>query len=121
MLQLDKNGLYILQDKRRSPRRASLNRCVVERCFSKNEKIPSRSVNFSETGFMLGMDYPVKLGDVIKVQFSKDADETQMYGKSVCVGIVRWCKPQDGSCCGLYGVGVELANRFHGTACINNW
>lgn len=111
MLQLDKSGSHKAQDKRRSPRRASLTRCVVEKCFSKNGEILSRSVNFSATGFMLEMDYPLSPGDAIKVQFAADADETRAFGKSCCLGMVRWCEPQDGSCSGFYGVGVELASQ----------
>jgi len=111
MLQLDKIGSHSVQDKRRSPRRASLTRCVVEKCFSRNGEIPSRSVNFSATGFMLEMDYPLSPGDAIKVQFASGADEVLAFGKSCCLGMVRWCKPQDGSCGGFYGVGVELLNQ----------
>ena len=100
-----------MQDKRKSQRRASLTRCTVEKCFSRNGQIPSRAVNFSATGFMLEMDYPLSPGETIKIQFVPDAEETRLYGKSVCLGTVRWCALQDGSCGGFYGVGVELANQ----------
>jgi len=98
-------------DSRKSPRRASLTRCTVEKCFSQDGKIPSRTINFSATGFMLEMDYPLSPGETIKVQFAPDAEETGLYGKSLCLGMVRWCAPQNGSCCGFYGVGVELASQ----------
>lgn len=101
-------------DSRRSPRRASLARCTVEKCFSRSGQIPSRTVNFSATGFMLELDYPLSPGDAIKVQFAPDAEETGFYGRSCCLGKVRWCRTQDGSCCGFYGVGVELAREAPG-------
>jgi hypothetical protein len=111
MLQLDKISSYKAQDKRRSPRKASLIQCVVEKCFSRNGKITARTLNSSATGFMLEMDYPLSPGDAIKIQFASDADEVRAFGKSCCLGMVRWCKPQEGSCGGFYGVGVELANQ----------
>lgn len=98
-------------DSRKSPRRASLTRCTVEKCFSKDGQISSRTVNFSATGFMLELDYPLSPGDAIKIQFASDAEETGLYGACCCLGMVRWCKAQDGSCGGFYGVGVELARQ----------
>lgn len=90
---------------------------MVEKCFSQESGIPSRTVNFSDTGFMLELDYPLAAGDAIKIQFSPEAEETRLYGKSSCLGMVRWCRAQDGSCGGFYGAGVELvsqAPRRHG-------
>jgi len=98
-------------DSRKSPRRASLTRCTVEKCFSQEGAIPSRTVNFSATGFMLELDYPLSPGDAIKIQFASDAEESGLYGTCCCLGMVRWCKAQDGSCGGFYGVGVELARQ----------
>ena len=98
-------------DSRRSPRRASLTRCTVEKCFSENGEIPSRTVNFSATGLMLELDYPLSPGDGIKVFFAPDAEEASLYGTCCCLGMVRWCRTQDGSCGGFYGVGVEFANQ----------
>ena len=100
-----------MQDKRRSRRRASLASCSVEKCFCQDGTIPSRSINFSDTGLMLEMDYPLSPGDAIKVQFDPDAEEARTLGKQICLGMVRWCKAQDGSCGGFYGVGVELVSQ----------
>ena len=100
-----------MQDKRRSRRRASLALCSVEKCFSQDGTIPSRSINFSDTGLMLEMDYPLNPGDAIKVQFSPDAEETRALGKNLCLGTVRWCRTQDGSCGGFYVVGVEMVSQ----------
>ena len=83
----------------------------MEKCFSQDGTIPSRSINFSDTGLMLEMDYPLNPGDAIKVQFSPDAEETRALGKNLCLGTVRWCKTQDGSCGGFYGVGVEMVSQ----------
>ena len=73
--------------------------------------MPSKLINYSESGLMLEMDYPLNPGDAIKVQFAPGADEARMFGKDCCLAMVRWCKPQDGSCSGFYGVGVELARQ----------
>ncbi len=106
-----------MRDKRVSPRRASLSRCTVEKCFSNNGAIPSRLINYSASGLMLEMDYSLSPGDAIKVQFASDADETRVFGKSCCLAMVRWCKPQDGSCGGFYGVGVELTLQAREGVC----
>lgn len=100
-----------MQNKRRSQRRASLSRCTVEKCFSQDGPIPSRTVNFSARCFMLELDYPLSPGDVIKVHFASDAEEMQVFGGSQCLVMVRWCRTQDGSCGGFYGVGVELTSQ----------
>lgn len=84
---------------------------MVEKCFSRQAQIPSRAVNYSAAGFMLEMDYPLSPGDAIKILFAPDVDEAQVLGKCLCLGIVRWCACQDGSCGGFYGVGVELASQ----------
>ena len=111
MLQLDKSGSHKAQDKRISPRRASLTLCVVEKCFSKNGEIPSRSVNFSATGFMLKMVYPCPLGMPSRSSSPRTPMRRARSARAACLGMVRWCKPQDGSCGGFYGVGVELASQ----------
>lgn len=111
MLQLGKNGYYAVQNKRKSLRKASLTMCVVEKCFSACEKIYSRSINYSDNGSMLEMDYSLSPGDAIKIYFTPDADETKMFGKNPCLGTVRWCKAQNGSSGGFYGVGVELFSQ----------
>jgi hypothetical protein len=84
---------------------------MVEKCFSQDGVIPSRTVNFSATGCMLELDYPLRPGDAIKVQFAPGTEEAGFYGASCCLGTVRWCRTQDGSCCAFYGVGVELASQ----------
>jgi len=108
MLQLEKNGHYAVQNKRKSLRKASLTPCLVEKCFSSSDKIYSRSINYSDNGCMLEMDYSLSPGDAIKICFAPDADESKMFGKNICVGTVRWCKPQDGCSGGFYGVGVQV-------------
>jgi hypothetical protein len=109
MLHLENTGYSRVEEKRISHRRASLTRCTVERCFASNEVMPARMINYSESGIMLEMDYDFSPGDAVKVQFAPSAEEKRFFGKSCCLAMVRWCKPQDGSCGGFYGVGVELA------------
>ncbi len=111
MLQLEKNGYYAVQNKRKSLRKASLTPCVVEKCFFESGKIYSRSINYSDNGCMLEMDYPLSPGDAIKIYFTPDADETKVFGKNLCLATVRWCKTQDGSSGGFYGVGVEVLSQ----------
>ena len=100
-----------MQEKRKSPRKASLTRCVVDRLFSHDEPVPSRVINYSDHGLMIELDYPLPPGDAVAVQFPVDATEVSVYGGSTCIGMVRWCAPQDGLFDAMYGVGVELANR----------
>ena len=112
MLHLENTGYSRVEEKRISRRRASLTRCTVEKCFFGNEAMPSRLINYSDSGLMLEMDYPLSPGDAIKVQFDSDAEETRVFGKNFCLAMVRWCKTQEGSCGGFYGVGVELARQM---------
>ena len=87
---------------------------MVEKCFSRQGQIPSRAVNYSAAGFMLEMDYPLSPGDAIKILFAPDVGEARELGRCLCLGTVRWCACQDGSCGGFYGVGVELARQSRG-------
>ncbi len=61
---------------------------------------------------MLEQDYPLRPGDPLTVLFEPDAPEVSIFGSSTCIGMVRWCVQQVGNVGALYGVGVELANRF---------
>lgn len=111
MFHFDKSGSPEMKEKRASRRRASLTRCTVEKCFFSNEAMPSRLINYSDSGLMLEMDYLLSPGDAIKIQFDSNAEETRVFGKNFCLAMVRWCKTKDGSCGGFYGVGVELARQ----------
>ena len=103
-----------MQDKRKSPRKASLTRCTVDCLFLKDNNLDSRVVNYSDDGLMLELDHPLKPGDAIKIHFSTDTQECIEYGKDCCIGMVRWCAPQNGSYSAIYGVGVELAKGVSG-------
>lgn len=101
-----------MQEKRRSPRIASLTRCRIDKLFSHEEPVSSRIVNYSENGLMLELDCNLAPGDAIAVQFDADAVEAAVYGSLTCIGMVRWCARVESSLGALYGVGVELANKF---------
>lgn len=101
-----------MQEKRRSPRKASLTRCSVDRLFSYDEPVPSRIINYSKNGLMIELDYSLPPGDALSVSFPPEAEETRVFGSSTFIGMVRWCAKQDGEFGALYGVGVEYANVF---------
>lgn len=101
-----------MEEKRRSPRKASLARCVVDRLFAHDAPVPSRVINYSENGLMVELDYQLPRGEAIAVKLSPESVEADAYGSSICVGMVRWCDRQEGYLGACYGVGVELANYF---------
>lgn len=105
-----------MQEKRKSPRKASLTRCRVDRMFSQDASVQSRVINYSDTGLMIELDHHLPPGDAVAVQFSPDDVEAKLYGSTTCIGMVRWCARQEGTFGGLYGVGVELANRYRRNA-----
>lgn len=100
-----------MEDKRKSPRKASLTRCVVDRIFAHKASIPSRVINYSDHGMMLELDYQLFPGEAVAVKFSSDAVEVAAYGCTTCIGMIRWCDRQEGRFGAFYGAGVELANR----------
>lgn len=100
-----------MEEKRKSPRQASLTRCMVDRLFAHNPPMPSRVINYSEHGLMIELDYQVLPGEAVAVKFSPEDVEAVAYGYSVCIGMVRWCNRQGDSFDALYGAGVQLASR----------
>ena len=99
-------------EKRKSSRKASLTRCSVDRLFTHGNPVPSRVINYSANGLMLELDYPLPPGDALAVMFESDAEEVAEFGCTRCIGMVRWCAPQQGEFGGMYGVGMELASRY---------
>jgi hypothetical protein len=99
-----------MMDKRRFPRKASLERCSVELYASDRGPFPSRVVNYSDQGFMIEMDHPLTKGEPVKIRFRPGAENAQRLGENYCVGMVRWCAPQDGLFSSRYGVGLEMAH-----------
>ncbi|MBU4523810.1 MAG: PilZ domain-containing protein [Desulfomicrobium sp.] len=96
-------------NKRKSPRKASLEQCSVELYASARGPYPSRVVNYSDRGLMIEMDHPLTAGEPVKILFRPGAENAQRLGESYCVGMVRWCAPQEGLFSGRYGVGLEMA------------
>ena len=83
-------------NKRRSPRKASLERCRVELYASAKGPFESRVVNYSDTGLMIEMDHPLTKGEPVKILFRPGDETARRIGENYCVGMVRWCAPQDG-------------------------
>lgn len=96
-------------NKRRSPRKASLERCRVELYASAKGPFESRVVNYSDTGLMIEMDHPLTTGEPVKILFHPGDETARRIGENYCVGMVRWCAPQDGLYSSGYGVGLEMA------------
>ncbi|PKN41007.1 MAG: hypothetical protein CVU60_13360 [Deltaproteobacteria bacterium HGW-Deltaproteobacteria-18] len=96
-------------NKRKSPRKASLEQCNVELYASARGPFPSRVVNYSDRGLMIEMDHPLTAGEPVKILFRPGAENAQRLGETYCVGMVRWCAPQDGLYSSRYGVGLEMA------------
>lgn len=99
-----------MEEKRKSPRKASLTRCVVDRLFARNSPVPSRVINYSDHGLMIELDYQILPGESVAVRFSPEDVEAVTYGSSICIGMIRWCDKQEWHFGALYGAGVELAN-----------
>ena len=100
-----------MEEKRKSPRKASLTRCLVDRLFAHNPPMPSRVINYSEHGLLIELDYQVLPGEAVAVKFSPEDVEAVTYGHSVCIGMIRWCDRQEGRFGALYGAGIQLAAR----------
>ena len=98
-----------MNDKRKSPRKSILYTCMVKRIFLNEKLIRSRIVNYSDNGVMLESDVNFRVGDAITIYFSTELQREIKSFSDACVGLVRWCSPQDGLHGGFYGVGVELA------------
>ncbi len=96
-------------NKRKSPRKASLEQCSVELYASARGPFPSRVVNYSDRGLMIEMDHPLTQGEPVKIRFRPGAENAQRLGENYCVGMVRWCAPQEGLYSSRYGVGLEMA------------
>lgn len=103
-----------MMDKRKSPRKASLERCSVELYASDRGPFASRVVNYSDRGLMIEMDHPLTRGEPVKIRFRPDTENAQRIGETYCVGLVRWCAPQEGLYAGSYGVGLEMAQSSAG-------
>jgi len=98
-----------MMDKRRSPRKASLERCSIALYASDGGPFESRVVNYSTNGLMIETDRPLTKGEPVKVRFRPGTENAQRIGETYCVGMVRWCAPQEGLYSGGYGVGLEMA------------
>lgn len=98
-----------MTEKRKSPRKAILSKCMIKRIFLKEQLFSARVVNYSVSGLMLESDVKFRPGDALTIHISKDMQKEARFFADTCLGLVRWCSQQDGFHGGFYGVGVELA------------
>ena len=101
-----------MHDKRNFARLATLSPCLIKPVFCRDAYAPLRIINHSRSGVMLELDTPLGLGDFVDIHFSADALESTGFWMRRCVGLVRWCRSQDGNFGGRFGVGLELTSRF---------
>lgn len=101
-----------MPERRKFTRKASLARCFVERLFASSDRFQSRVVNYSDKGLMLDLDYPLELGDPIRIRFETSSEGGAQTLTECCVGVVRWVARQHDGLSGLFGVGVELIDAF---------
>ena len=101
-----------MHDKRNFARLATLSPCLIKQVFCREAYAPLRIINHSRSGVMLELDTPLGLGDFVDIHFSADALESTGFWMRRCVGLVRWCRSQDGNFGGRFGVGLELTSRF---------
>lgn len=99
-----------MNEKRRSPRKASLEPCSIElRASAAHGPFASRVVNYSAGGLMIETDHPLTRGEPVRIRFRPETENAQRMGETYCLGMVRWCAPQDGQFAGRFGVGLEMA------------
>lgn len=101
-----------MYDKRNFARLATLSPCLIKPVFNGAAYATLRIINHSRSGVMLELDTPLGLGNYVDIQFPPDALEATGFWMRRCLGLVRWCRCQDGSYGGRYGVGLELTSRI---------
>ena len=104
-----------MTEKRSAPRKASLEPCSIELYAGGKGPFPSRVVNYSEGGLMVELDHPLTKGEPVKIRFRPGLENAQRLGETHCVGMVRWCAPQEGLYSGRYGVGVQMPQSVRAT------
>jgi hypothetical protein len=97
-----------MTEKRNAPRKASLEPCSIELYASGKGPFPSRVINYSTGGLMIELDHPLIKGEPVKIRFRPELENAQRLGETYCIGMVRWCAPQEGRYSGMYGVGVQM-------------
>ncbi|KAF5046421.1 PilZ domain protein [anaerobic digester metagenome] len=104
-----------MTEKRSAPRKASLEPCSIELYADGKGPFPSRVVNYSTGGLMIELDHPLTKGEPVKIRFRPETDNAQRLGETYCIGMVRWCAPQEGRYSSRYGVGVQMPQSVRAT------
>jgi hypothetical protein len=98
-------------EKRTAPRKASLEPCSIELYAPGKGPLSSRVINYSTGGLMIELDQPLTKGEPVKIRFRPEMENAQRLGETYCVGMVRWCAPQEGHFSGRYGIGVQMPQK----------
>jgi hypothetical protein len=61
---------------------------------------------------MVELDTPLRLGEYVDIHFSKSARESTGRALLSCIGLVRWCRREDGLYGGRYSIGMELSSTI---------
>lgn len=104
-----------MTEKRKAPRKASLEPCSIELYAADKGPLPSRVVNYSTGGLMIELDQPLTKGEPIKIRFRPELENAQRLGETYCVGMVRWCAAQEGLYSGMYGAGIQMPEIVRAT------
>ena len=96
-------------EKRKSARVASLKRCAV-RSTAFDTPVMARIINENPHGVLLELDYPLPVEEVpVKIYLADELRGTIDYETSdYLVGMVRWCRQEQGGWSGMFQAGVEL-------------
>lgn len=96
-------------EKRKYPRSASLKRCAV-RSTAYDSPVMARIINENPYGLLLELDYPLPVEEVpIKIYPADEMRGIIDYETSeYLVGMVRWCRQEQGGWSGMYQAGIEI-------------
>lgn len=95
-------------EKRRAPRKASLDRCLLYTLGADQISVEARMLNFSGTGLLIETDCPVEVGKRCRILLDEQSSTCMALGHEFLTGTVRWCAPQKGSVGGMFDVGMEI-------------
>jgi len=97
-----------MQNKRKWPRIACLERCNVQPTDRDNQMRPARILNYSATGVMLETDIALAVEELVKIHLVDEPDDDLLRGIEKRVGKVCWCSMHADSFSGMFLVGIEI-------------
>jgi hypothetical protein len=98
-------------EKRKYPRSASLKRCGI-RSTAFDAPVMARIINENPYGVLLELDFPLPVEEVpIKIYPADEIRGSINYeSQEYLVGMVRWCRQEQGGWSGMFQAGVELVS-----------